>query len=170
MTGRFPRRGRGTQYQAFMEPMDNPRVASFATGTGLFVRTLAVAHAVAFASFWVQERGLIGPEGILPAGQFLAAAKEQLGRRAWFDVPSLCWLFGTGAFVDLLCALGIVLALLLFLGIAGSLPCSPLGVLPVALIGGPDLLRFPMGFPPPGEHAGGHFSGAVDTQEGERLL
>ncbi len=91
---------------------------SFAIGTRLFIRFLAVAHAVAFASFWVQAGGLVGPSGILPAGRFFAAVHGSLGPRGWFEVPSLCWVFGSGHFIDVLCALGIGLSALLFLGIA----------------------------------------------------
>jgi hypothetical protein len=91
---------------------------SFATGTRLFVCALAAAHAVAFASFWVQADGLIGPSGILPAGQFFALAREQLGREAWYDIPSLCWVFGTGTFIKVLCAGGIGLSALVLLGYA----------------------------------------------------
>src|ERR1700678_961657 len=101
-----------------MEPMDTPRRASFATGAHLFVCALAVAHAAAFAAFWVQARGLVGPLGILPAGQFFAAAHSQIGNRAWYDVPSLCWVFGSGRFIDVLCALGIALSVLLFFRVA----------------------------------------------------
>jgi hypothetical protein len=94
---------------------------SFAAGTRLFVCALALAHAVAFASFWVQADGLIGPGGILPAGQFFAAVHDQLGRQAWFEVPSLCWVFGSGRFIGVLCGLGITLSILLFLGYAQPL-------------------------------------------------
>jgi len=101
-----------------MASTDTPREASFAMGTRLFVALLALAHAFAFGSFWVQSAGLIGPSGILPAGRFLAVAKEQLGPRAWFEAPSLCWVFGAGHFIDVLCGLGVALSLLLFLGVA----------------------------------------------------
>src|SRR5208283_968413 len=101
-----------------MARIDSPAGATFATGTRLFVALLAVAHAVAFGSIWVQAAGLIGPSGILPARRFLAAASQQLGPRAWFEAPSLCWVFGAGHFVDLLCGLGIGLALLLLFGYA----------------------------------------------------
>jgi hypothetical protein len=104
-----------------MERIDTAREASFATGTRLFVCLLAVAHAAAFGSIWVQSAGLIGPSGILPASRFLSAAHEQLGPRAWFEVPSLCWIFGAGRFIDVLCGLGIGLALLLFCGFAPAL-------------------------------------------------
>ena len=101
-----------------MDDAEIPQGPSFATGTRLFVQVLAAAHAAAFASFWVQASGLIGPSGILPAGPFFAAVHENLGSRAWFEVPSLCWVFGSGRFIDVLCAMGIGLSALLFLGYA----------------------------------------------------
>lgn len=99
-----------------MDSVESQGRAGFVTGTALFVRVLALCHALAIGTFWVQWRGLIGPGGILPAGQFLVLVHQQLGPRGWFEVPTLCWLFGTGAFLDVLCALGIVAALLLFAG------------------------------------------------------
>ncbi len=101
-----------------MEQPPPPSNATFATGTRLFVRVLAIAHAVAFGSIWYQAQGLIGPSGILPAGQFFALAKEQLGRQAWYEIPSLCWIFGTGQFIGVLCGVGIGLSVLVLLGYA----------------------------------------------------
>jgi lipase maturation factor 1 len=100
----------------------------------LFVCVLAVSHAVAFASLWVQADGLIGPSGILPAGQFFAAAREQLGRQAWFEVPSLCWIFGTGAFIKVLCGAGIALSVLLFMGYAQALCLATLWACALSLM------------------------------------
>lgn len=74
-----------------MDAAGKPRQPSFATGTGLFVRVLALSHLAAFGSFWIQERGLVGPSGILPAARFFEVAREQLGPRAFFEAPSLCW-------------------------------------------------------------------------------
>ena len=105
-------------YPAHMARIDPPGDASFATGTRLFVAALAFAHAAAFLSIWTQSAGLIGPSGILPATRFFAAAREQIGARAWFEAPSLCWLFGAGRFIDVLCGLGLALSILLLLGIA----------------------------------------------------
>jgi len=105
-----------------MDPIAKANRPGFATGTWLFVRVLAVCHAAAFGSFWVQERGLVGPSGVLPAGRFFEAARAQLGPRVWFEAPSLCWLFGWGGFLDVLCAVGIVAAILLFAGRAQA-PC-----------------------------------------------
>jgi lipase maturation factor 1 len=104
-----------------VERSQKPPAPSFATGARLFVCVLAITHAVAFASIWIQADGLIGPAGILPAGEYFSLVRDQLGRHAWFDVPSLCWIFGAGAFVKVLCAVGIGLSVLLFLGYAPAL-------------------------------------------------
>jgi hypothetical protein len=109
-----------------MGPIAKARDESFATGTRIFVGTVAVSNAAAFGSIWVQWRGLFGPSGILPAGQFLLAAREQLGTRAYFDLPTLCWAFGTGRFIEILCLLGIGLSLLL---LAGYAPAVCLGLI-----------------------------------------
>jgi len=92
--------------------------APFANGTQMFIRTLALAHACAFGSLWIQSAGLIGPRGVLPAGQFFSMAYEQLGRSAWFEAPSLCWVFGAGPFIGVLCFAGLVASALLFFGVA----------------------------------------------------
>jgi hypothetical protein len=117
-----------------MDRIDTPGGASFATGTRFFVGALAVSNAVAFASIWVQWRGLFGPSGILPAGQFLVAAHDQLGARAWFEVPTLCWLFGTGRFMDFLCAAGIGLSALLLFGFAPAVCLALIWVFHLSLL------------------------------------
>lgn len=114
-----------------MATASHPKDPSFAIGASLLVRVLALAHAAAFGSFWVQAAGLIGSRGILPAGQFFKLAREQLGVRAYYDLPSLCWVFGTGRFIDLLCLFGLLASLLLFLGRAQA---TCLGILWVAYL------------------------------------
>jgi uncharacterized membrane protein YphA (DoxX/SURF4 family) len=99
--------------------------SSFATGTGLFIKLLGVCHAAAFGSLWIQQAGLIGPGGILPAGQFLDLVREVLGRKGWLEVPTLCWLTGTHPAIAILCALGCVLSVLLVCGVAQA-PCLAL--------------------------------------------
>jgi lipase maturation factor 1 len=57
-----------------------------------FLRVLGCVYAIAFVSFGVQAMGLIGSRGILPAGEYLRAAREAAGAAAYWDVPSLLWL------------------------------------------------------------------------------
>ena len=106
----------------------SPTSASFANGSQLFVRALALAYLFAFGSFWVQASGLIGPHGILPAGQFFSIAYQQLGLRACYEAPSLCWLFSSFHFIEALCAAGIALSLLLLVGYAQALSLAALWV------------------------------------------
>ncbi|HVU25041.1 MAG TPA: lipase maturation factor family protein [Opitutus sp.] len=93
----------------------------FALSTAIFLRALALVHLVAFASIWVQLPGLVGAHGLLPAGDFLHRVREQIGASAWLQLPTLCWLFGTGPFLSVLCAAGAALSLLLFAGVAPAL-------------------------------------------------
>jgi predicted DCC family thiol-disulfide oxidoreductase YuxK len=65
--------------------------ATYRTAAELFSRALAIIYAIAFLSFGLQVRGLIGSEGILPASEFLAAVRNQLGGMAWWRVPPLFW-------------------------------------------------------------------------------
>lgn len=91
---------------------------SFAFSSLVFIRLLALIHLIAFASAWTQISGLIGVHGIAPAGLYLEAAHQQLGRAAYVELPTLCWIFGTKAFLPVLCAAGVALSVLLFAGIA----------------------------------------------------
>jgi hypothetical protein len=109
-----------------MERAASQKHPSFATGTRLFIYVLALVYAVAFCTFWIQADGLVGPAGILPADRFFALVREHEGMRGWFEVPSLCWIFGTGGTIKVICAAGVALSALLFLGYA---PAVCLGLL-----------------------------------------
>lgn len=89
----------------------------FSTGTWLFLRGLALVHLIAFVSAWTQIHALVGPDGIMPAGNFLTAVDEHLGGAAYWQLPTLCWWLGTDTALHLLCAVGIIAALLLGCGI-----------------------------------------------------
>src|ERR1700679_448547 len=96
----------------------------------IFLRVLGVIYLVAFVSLWTQISGLIGHNGILPAGQYMADIKQQcdaqgLGLERYSQVPTLCWLDSSDRFLNFQCAAGIVLALLLMVGIAPA-PCLAL--------------------------------------------
>jgi hypothetical protein len=58
----------------------------------LWLRALGLIFFSAFYFLLFQIRGLIGPDGILPAGRYLSALHEQAGARAYWYVPSLLWL------------------------------------------------------------------------------
>jgi len=57
----------------------------------IFLRALALIYFSAFYSLLFQIKGLIGPEGILPARGYLGAVAEQLGAERYWFAPSLYW-------------------------------------------------------------------------------
>jgi hypothetical protein len=84
----------------------------------LFLRALGGIYFSAFFSLIFQIRGLIGPNGILPAGNYLQAVAHSLGnwQRVWY-APTLLW-WSTGPVVlNVLCWAGMLASLLLVLNI-----------------------------------------------------
>src|ERR1700686_632890 len=84
----------------------------------LFLRALGGIYFSAFFSLVFQIRGLIGPEGILPAGQYLQAVAHSLGfiRGLWF-APTLLWRASGPHLLAALCWAGMVASLLLALNV-----------------------------------------------------
>ena len=80
----------------------------------LFLRALALIYLSAFYSLLFQIKGLIGPSGILPAQDYLAAVTQQLGPlRLWY-APSLFWLSTSYSFLMAVTWLGLLAALAAF--------------------------------------------------------
>ena len=84
----------------------------------LFLRLLGVVYLVAFLSLCPQVTGLVGEQGLLPAGAFLERAHAIYGAAAVRLFPTLCWLGAGDAMLRALCWTGVVLALLLIAGVA----------------------------------------------------
>lgn len=84
----------------------------------LFLRCLGAIYFSAFFSLVFQIRGLIGPDGILPADRFLHAASGSLGglERLWY-VPSLFWFSSGSAMLVALCWIGMAASVVLFLNL-----------------------------------------------------
>ncbi|HUJ45430.1 MAG TPA: lipase maturation factor family protein [Opitutaceae bacterium] len=99
---------------------------TFGLSTWVFLRLLGAVHLVAFASFWSQLNGLIGPDGLLPAQRYFDALRAPLGAARYWELPTLCWLFGGSWFLHVLCGAGVALAAAL---IAGWAPAVCLGLL-----------------------------------------
>ncbi len=79
----------------------------------LFLRGLGCIYLIAFLSLWVQIHGLVGSNGILPAEQYLAAVRQQIGTEGYYLLPTLFWLNASDACLHFLCAGGVVLSLVL---------------------------------------------------------
>jgi hypothetical protein len=77
----------------------------------IFLRALAAIYFSAFFSLLFQIKGLIGPQGILPAERFLDEVQAQMGwLRFWF-APTLFWLSASSHMMMLVTWLGIAASL-----------------------------------------------------------
>ena len=79
----------------------------------LFLRALGLIYFSAFYALVFQIRGLIGPNGILPAGEYLDAVSRQFdGSRFWF-APTLLWIRSGDHMLTAICWAGMIAAVLL---------------------------------------------------------
>src|SRR5665213_4011298 len=74
----------------------------------LFLRCLGLIYFFAFYSLLFQIRGLIGPRGILPAGQYLQAVEHGIGSLHFWFAPTLLWFSSSSNMLIALCWVGIV--------------------------------------------------------------
>jgi lipase maturation factor 1 len=83
----------------------------------IFLRALGAIYFSAFFSLAFQIRGLIGPQGILPAAEYLKSVAEQVGYARYWYVPSVLWFSSGGPMLTGLCWVGLAAALLVVLDI-----------------------------------------------------
>src|SRR3989475_8052482 len=81
----------------------------------IFLRILGLIYYSAFFSLTFQIRGLIGPHGILPAGEHLQALAERFGHAGYWYAPTLLWLSSGSHVVTGICWAGMIASLLLVL-------------------------------------------------------
>src|SRR5258708_39781816 len=79
----------------------------------IFLRALGLIYYWAFFSLVFQIRGLMGPHGILPAGEYLRAVAERFGHVGYCDAPTLLWLAGSLPVLPGRCWLGMLACVLL---------------------------------------------------------
>jgi hypothetical protein len=83
----------------------------------LFLRALGLIFFSAFYSLVFQIRGLIGPDGILPAGRYLHVLAQNLGLARFWYAPTLLWLGSGPRALMLLCWVGLLASILLVLNL-----------------------------------------------------
>src|SRR5215469_684061 len=93
----------------------------------LFLRALGLIFFSAFYSLIFQIRGLIGPNGILPAHDYLPQVARVFGAARFWFAPTLFWISSSDRFLMAVCIAGIVASVLLAANIA------PRGMLIVCL-------------------------------------
>jgi hypothetical protein len=81
----------------------------------LFLRALGVIYFSAFYSLLFQIRGMLGPEGLLPAGSYLQEVAKAMGSARYWYAPTLVWLASGDHALLALCWVGTVASVLLVL-------------------------------------------------------
>ena len=94
----------------------------------LFLRALGLIFFSAFYSLIFQIRGLIGPNGILPAQNYLPEVARVLGARRFWYAPTVFWWSSSDRVLLAVCIVGMIAALLLALNLC------PRGALVICLI------------------------------------
>lgn len=84
----------------------------------LFLRALGLIYFSAFYTLLFQIRGLIGPQGILPATDYLQAiAQSSLAHLRFWYVPSLLWVSSSSAMLMSIVWVGLIASVLLVLNL-----------------------------------------------------
>jgi hypothetical protein len=83
----------------------------------LVLRCLGGIYFSAFLSLVFQIRGLIGPEGILPAGEYLQNVARSLGYARFWFAPTLLWISSGPRMLTGLCWVGMIASLLLLFNV-----------------------------------------------------
>ena len=83
----------------------------------LFLRALAIWYFSAFYSLIFQIKGLIGPNGILPAGDYLQAVAGAMHSLRFWYAPSLFWLGSSDRALMAVCWIGAIASLALFFNV-----------------------------------------------------
>jgi len=117
--------------------------STYAVTRWVFLRALGLVYLVAFVSLGVQVRGLMGGAGILPAHDYLDAARVQLGFERFRLIPTVFWLNSSDMALQGACGLGALCAALIICDVAPTLNLVVSWILYLSLVVvGQDFLEF----------------------------
>ncbi|HTX77015.1 MAG TPA: lipase maturation factor family protein [Terracidiphilus sp.] len=83
----------------------------------VFLRALALIYFSAFYSLLFQIKGMIGPQGILPADHFLRAVAQYYGTTRIWHAPTLFWISSSSTAMMTVTWIGIAASLIAFLNV-----------------------------------------------------
>jgi hypothetical protein len=83
----------------------------------IFLRALAAIYFSAFYSLLFQIKGLIGPAGVLPAGQYLTAVARLMGVTRYWYAPSLYWISSSSQMLMVVTWMGLVASVIAFVNV-----------------------------------------------------
>jgi hypothetical protein len=83
----------------------------------LWLRALGGIFLSAFYALWFQILGLIGNQGILPAGAYLRAARRILGAKAFWYAPTILWFNASDAMLRAIVVIGLIASITLIFNV-----------------------------------------------------
>jgi len=83
----------------------------------IFLRALAGIYFSAFLALFFQIKGLIGPNGILPAPTYLDAVRQNVGSMRFWYAPTLFWFSSSSHAMMVVVWIGLIASILAFLNL-----------------------------------------------------
>src|ERR1700733_9302119 len=83
----------------------------------IFLRALAAIYFSAFYSLLFQIKGLVGPDGIMPAQDYLAAVSRQFPSSKFWYAPSLFWISSSSHTLMLVTWIGLAASIVAFVNL-----------------------------------------------------
>jgi lipase maturation factor 1 len=83
----------------------------------LFLRAMGLIYFSAFFSLLFQIRGLIGPDGVLPASEYLEAVAKSAGAGRFWYAPTVFWLSTSSHMLMAVCWIGLAASVLVVFNI-----------------------------------------------------
>jgi hypothetical protein len=87
----------------------------------IFLRALAAIYFSAFYSLLFQIKGMIGPDGIMPARDYLAAVAQQFPSTKFWYAPTLFWLSSSSHALMLVTWIGLAASIVAFVNLGPRL-------------------------------------------------
>ena len=90
---------------------------TYVWATWLFLRSLGFIYFIAFVSYALQVKALIGRNGILPVREYLEEHEKRLGRSRFWILPTLFWWNQSDRFLQAVCWGGALLSITQIVGL-----------------------------------------------------
>jgi lipase maturation factor 1 len=108
---------------------------SFLRARWIWLRCLGGIFFSAFYSLYFQIHGLIGPNGILPAGEYLDAVHGALGAKGYWYAPTLLWLSAGDRMLSAIVWIGFAASAAIMLNLWPRLSIAVAGICFLSFIG-----------------------------------
>jgi hypothetical protein len=101
-----------------LEQWFGPTGESYLRARWIWLRALGGIFFSAFLALWFQIEGLIGPRGISPAADYLAAVRRTFPLfKAWWFAPTLFWMSSSSAMLRTVVVIGFIASVALILNL-----------------------------------------------------